>query len=290
MSRLNGLKRGNHVMTARQAPIVATRATHRFCPADLFPRLTRSYCKLIFGPREAVQRRTTRAAHHDGAYRMLNRNAICSGAYLESFDSLPGEMLWTQARIDASLAQTLRQRPCDGDIWVFAYGSLLWNPVSEFDSRRIATLHGWHRSFCIRLIAGRGTPEQPGRMLALESGGSTEGVALRLGGATVEEELRILWIREMVTGAYRPTWAPVTLDDGTQVSAIAFVAEPEDSQYEGDSRASSIAPSMAVATGLFGTNADYVFKLQSALAECGLSDPYIDEIASELTRIGSHPA
>jgi cation transport protein ChaC len=221
---------------------------------------------------------------------MLNRNAISSGAYLESFGSLPREMLWTQSQIDASLAHTMRQRPHDGDVWVFAYGSLMWNPISDFDSRRIATLHGWHRSFCIRLIAGRGTPEQPGRMLSLEPGGCTQGVALRLCAATLDEELRILWIREMVTGAYRPTWAPVTLDDGTQVSAIAFVAEPDDLQYEGDARAAAIAPLMAVATGLFGTNAEYVFKLHSALTECGLNDPYIDELAAELARISSQPA
>jgi cation transport protein ChaC len=222
---------------------------------------------------------------------MLNRNAISSGAYLESFDSLPREMLWTQAQIDASLAQTMQQHPQEGgDVWVFAYGSLMWNPISDFDSRRIATLHGWHRSFCIRLIAGRGTPQQPGRMLSLEPGGSTQGVALRLCGATLEEELRILWIREMVTGAYRPTWAPVTLDDGTEVCAIAFVAERGDSQYEGDARAAAIAPSMAVAAGLFGTNAEYVFKLQSALADCGMNDPYIDELACELTRISGQPA
>ncbi|NYH16490.1 gamma-glutamylcyclotransferase [Paraburkholderia bryophila] len=221
---------------------------------------------------------------------MLNRNAISSGAYLESFDSLPKEMLWTQERIDASLAQTLRQRPDDGEVWVFAYGSLMWNPISDFDCRRIATLHGWHRSFCIRLIAGRATPEQPGRMLALEPGGSTQGVALRLCGATLAEELRILWIREMVTGAYRPTWAPVTLEDGTQVQAIAFVAEPQDRQYEGDARASAIGASMAVATGLFGTNAEYVFKLQIALDDCGLNDPYIDELAAELARLTKLPA
>ncbi|WGS52856.1 gamma-glutamylcyclotransferase [Paraburkholderia sp. D15] len=215
---------------------------------------------------------------------MLNRNAISSGAYLESFDSLPSEMLWTQARIDASLAQTLAARPDNGDVWVFAYGSLMWNPVSDFDCRRIATLHGWHRSFCIRLIAGRGTPEQPGRMLALEPGGCTEGVALRLCGATLGEELRILWIREMVTGAYRPTWAAVTLDDGTQVQAIAFVAEPQDQQYERDARAATIAPAMAMATGLFGSNAEYVFKLQHALADCGLNDAYVDELVDELAK------
>lgn len=219
---------------------------------------------------------------------MLNRNAICSGAYLESFDSLPKELLWTQQQIDASLAQTLAARPGQSsDVWVFAYGSLMWNPVSDFDSRRIATLHGWHRSFCMRLIAGRATPEQPGRMLSLEMGGSTQGVALRLCGTTLEEELRILWIREMVTGAYRPVWTPVTLEDGTDVDAIAFVSEPSNQQYEGDAEPAVIAPLMAAASGLFGTNAEYVYKLQAALADCGLKDAYIDELAAELTRVMS---
>ncbi|ACD20050.1 gamma-glutamylcyclotransferase [Paraburkholderia phytofirmans] len=225
---------------------------------------------------------------------MLNRNAISSGAYLESFESLPKDMLWTQAQIDASLAHTMQQRPDNGEVWVFAYGSLMWNPISDFDSRRIATLHGWHRSFCIRMIAGRGTPQQPGRMLSLEQGGCTQGVALRLCGETLEEELRILWIREMVTGAYRPTWAPVTLEDGTELSAIAFVADHGNPQYEGDARAPLIAPLMAVASGLFGTNAEYVFKLQRALADCGLKDAYIDELVAELTaelaRIAGQPA
>jgi cation transport protein ChaC len=231
-----------------------------------------------------------REPNHDGNHGMLNRNAISSGAYLESFESLPKEMLWTQAQIDASLAHTMQKRPDSGDVWVFAYGSLMWNPISDFDSRRVATLHGWHRSFCIRLIAGRGTPQQPGRMLSLEQGGSTQGVALRLCRETLDEELRILWIREMVTGAYRPTWAPVTLEDGTGLSAIAFVADHGNWQYEDDARAPLIAPSMAVATGLFGTNAEYVFKLQSALADSGLTDPYIDELAAELMRIAGQRA
>src|ERR1700761_7484218 len=111
---------------------------------------------------------------------MLNRTAISSGAYLESFESLPKDILWTQAQIDQSLAETMSRRPERGDLWVFAYGSLMWNPISEYDSRVIATLDDWHRSFCIRLVAGRGSPEKPGRMLSLEPGGTTEGVALRM--------------------------------------------------------------------------------------------------------------
>jgi cation transport protein ChaC len=179
----------------------------------------------------------------------------------------------------------MARRPEGGDVWVFAYGSLMWNPISRYDARRVSTLHGWHRSFCLRITAARGSPENPGRMLSIEAGGSTQGVAIRLCQSTLEEELRILWTREMVTGAYLPTWAPITLDDGTRTSAIAFVADPAQSQYEADVSTATIAPLMAVASGSFGTNAEYVFKLQWALAECGMNDPYIDEIASEIRRL-----
>lgn len=127
---------------------------------------------------------------------MLNRQSISSGAYLESFDSLPKEILWTQAQIDASMAEALVQRSDDGDVWVFGYGSLMWNPISEFDERVVATLYGWHRSFCIHIVAGRATPQHPGRMLALEPGGVTDGLALRIPAAKLHEELRILWIRD----------------------------------------------------------------------------------------------
>lgn len=218
---------------------------------------------------------------------MLNRDAICSGAYLESFDSLPKDILWTQARIDQSLKETMALRPTNHDVWVFAYGSLMWNPISRYDERVIATLHGWHRSFSLRAVAGRGTPERPGRMLSLEPGGSTEGVVLRIPEETLDEEMRILWTREMVTGAYAPTWAPVTFRSGEEGLAVVFVANPLHAHYEADSRPATIAPLIAAACGSFGTNAEYVLKLQHALAECDMEDAYIDELAAELARIGA---
>lgn len=218
---------------------------------------------------------------------MLNRDAITSGAYLQSFDSLPKELLWTLAQIDQSRLDTMARRPTTGDVWVFAYGSLMWNPLTQHDERVLATLHGWHRSFCLRVIAGRGSADRPGRMLSLEPHGSTYGVALRLPRETVDEELRILWIREMVTGAYIPTWAPITLPDGETAMALAFVADPRKSQYEPDASVATIAPLMDGASGAFGTNAEYVFKLQHALADCGISDAYIDDIAAALTPPGS---
>jgi glutathione-specific gamma-glutamylcyclotransferase len=215
---------------------------------------------------------------------MLTRQAIHSGEYLDQFESLPH--LWTADRIENSLAETMKMRPTDADdVWIFAYGSLMWNPLVHFDRRQVATLYDWHRSFCLHMDIGRATPDVPGRMLALESGGQTEGTALKLSSTTLNEELRLIWIREMVLGSYLPTWAPVTLDDKTQTHAIAFVADTSLEQFAIDSRVETVAPLVASASGKFGTNAEYLFNLHAALEECGLRDLYIEELTAEVVRI-----
>lgn len=215
---------------------------------------------------------------------MLTRQAICSGAYLDSFESLPA--LWTMEQIERSLVHTMTLRPTDAShVWIFAYGSLMWNPMLEFKCRRVATLHDWHRSFCLHMVAGRATPDRPGRMLALEAGGHTHGVALRLCPRTQDEDLRVVWIREMILGSYRPTWAPVTLDDGTETHAIAFMADPSREQFTHDSAIATVAPLIAVAAGKLGTNAEYVFRLRAALQACRLQDPYIEALASAIRRL-----
>ena len=68
-----------------------------------------------------------------------------------------------RAQIDDMLARA----PAPGRVWVFAFGSLIWNPAFHHVERRVARVHGWHRQFCLWVKAGRGTPEQPGLMLSL---------------------------------------------------------------------------------------------------------------------------
>jgi cation transport protein ChaC len=217
------------------------------------------------------------------ATKMVTRQIIDSGAYLQHFESLPD--LWTLEQIAASLEATLRDKPAGAaSIWVFAYGSLIWNPMIEFDKRMVATLHGWQRSFCLQMTAGRASPDNPGRMLALRPGGHTRGIAFQLRAATSNDELRLIWIREMVLGSYRPTWAPITLEDGRQTHAIAFVADESREQFQHDSSVPTVAPLIGCATGTFGTNAEYLFKLHAALAECGVNDPYVEAIVHAIER------
>lgn len=116
----------------------------------------------------------------------------------------------------------LSRRVDDEPIWLFAYGSLICNPLFEFEERVGATLNGWRRSFCVRLVVARGSHEKPGRMLALEPGGIVQGLALRLPQEHAERELRMIWMHEMVSGIYQPDWADVSLEDGRTVAAEAL--------------------------------------------------------------------
>ncbi len=125
----------------------------------------------------------------------------------------------------------------------------MWNPIFEADEVASGTLEGWHRTFCLRLIAGRGTASLPGSMLALKEGGSTSGLAFRLPEARLHEELELLWKREMITGCYLPTWCALTLEDGRSVTALAFIMDPRHPLYESDSCPDAIAPLIAAASG-----------------------------------------
>lgn len=100
-----------------------------------------------------------------------------------------------------SLDETFERRPCTGAIWVFGYGSLMWNPGFAFVEKRLVTVHGFHRQFRHWSRVNRGTPERPGLVLTLEHGGSCRGIAFRLGEATQQEALSALWRREMALGS-----------------------------------------------------------------------------------------
>jgi glutathione-specific gamma-glutamylcyclotransferase len=207
-----------------------------------------------------------------------NRTSSSSWQYLEHFRHLPEHIRWSPAQIERSMGETMDLKPDNGAVWLFAYGSLIWNPVFRFEECRRATLQGWRRSFCLRITAGRASPLTPGRMLSVEPGGLTHGVAFRLPAASLGEELRLLWIREMPTGAYLPIWSSVKLDDETDATALIFVAREEHPFYVRDTSAISVAPLIATAAGPLGTNADYLFRLQAALADWRVSDDYVNAL------------
>jgi len=212
----------------------------------------------------------------------LTRDHLLDGTFRSR---MPSGSLLTDEQLEYSIAEMLASRP-DGPLWVFAYGSLIWNPLLTFDARKTAILTGWRRSFCVRSVSVRGSEEWPGRVLGLERGGQVQGVAFLLRDDHVDTELRMLWSREMASGVYHPTWTRVALDDGQEVAAIAFVANVDHSHFESDTCVSTVSKLAARATGAFGSNAEYIRSLGKALSDHGLKDPYVDEIIRCLNQVG----
>ncbi len=187
--------------------------------------------------------------------------------------------------LSASLTATLATKPKGAGWWVFAYGSLLWNPLFPFAESRPAALRGLHRDFCLWSLASRGTPQSPGLVLALEAGGACRGVAYRLPAPLAIDELHLLWRREMVTGAYRPRW--VGLDsDGRKLHALAFVIRRDHPQYAGKLTLDQQARVLACASGAFGSSADYLERTRVALVTHGVIDPYLEKLAARVAELG----
>ena len=189
----------------------------------------------------------------------------------------------TLALAVGATASTDSEKTADGDVWLFAYGSLIWNPQLRHGARRVATLSGWHRRFCQKLLAGRGTPQTPGRMLGLCPGGETRGLIYRIAAADLHNELRLVWIREMAMGAYVPIWVDVTLDDGTQVKALTFVANSSHPHFDDIGDLPSVAAAIAHASGDWGSNAEYLWRLQSSLSAHAIDDVYIRRLADAVS-------
>jgi cation transport protein ChaC len=167
----------------------------------------------------------------------LTRKMLLDGGLAELIARLTPEVpVLTEAERGASLHATLAGRPEHGDgIWLFAYGSLLWNPTIHVGERRVAEVRGWHRAFCLGTRAGRGSIDNPGLLLGLREGGACAGAVLRVAEAGLEHELDVLWRREMVTAGYAPRWLEVCDPAGTPFGqALAFTIGPASHAYEGD--------------------------------------------------------
>ena len=169
-------------------------------------------------------------------------------------------------------------------LWVFGYGSLLWNPEIDVAERAPALLEGYHRSFCMRSVHHRGSEEAPGLVLALDEGqaASCEGLALRARPGTEAEALAALRARELISSAYVERLVPLSLTDGRQVRALAYVIERAHPQYCGGMPLEEQARIIARAEGGRGPNAEYLFNTVAHLEEIGVQDGELDWLAARV--------
>ena len=201
-----------------------------------------------------------------------------------------GMRLLTAEERAASLRKTLDARPPGEPVWLFGYGSLIWNPAIHFVERRTAIIHGWHRAFCLATRAGRGTPENPGLVLGLDAGGSCTGVAYRIADDLVETELALLWRREMLAGSYVPVWVDVEDEAGVRFGcAIAFTVNPAADQYAGELAKQAVVDRLATAAGELGSSADYLFRTCAGLHAQGIPDADLDDLAKTVAAAQNSP-
>lgn len=170
------------------------------------------------------------------------------------------------------------------DLWVFGYGSLMWNPGFPFVERHAATLPGYHRSFCVASHRYRGTPERPGLVLGLDRGGSCRGIVFRVAAADVPATLDYLWEREMDNRVYLPRMLRVRLRDGgaaeggEAVSACCFIVDRSHPQYCRGLDEASVICRIADCCGQRGPNIDYLANTVEHLKELGICDARLSKL------------
>ncbi|MGO4126954.1 gamma-glutamylcyclotransferase [Inquilinus sp. YAF38] len=166
-------------------------------------------------------------------------------------------------------------------LWVFGYGSLMWNPGFPHLERQPAVLHGYHRRFCVLSHRYRGTPERPGLVLGLDRGGSCRGMAFKVAPEHVQAVIAYLWDREMVTGVYRPSLKQIRLPDGP-VTACCFLADRRHRQYCGALDVEETLAMIRTGIGSSGPNRDYLLNTVEHLRELGIRDGALFALAERV--------
>ena len=213
----------------------------------------------------------------------LTRESILDGSLRACSQALlgPHAFFMSDEERGRQIEETIAQAPDPDGIWVFGYGSLMWNPAFHFAERRTARIHGYHRQFCLWSRTGRGSPDRPGLMLGIEPGGSCYGVAYRIAPELVRSELDVLWRREMNSLSYRPVWAAARTREGV-VPALAFAVNRAHERYIRDLDLASTARYLANGAGPLGLCCEYLFETVAHLRQLGIRDRHLEVLESHV--------
>ena len=165
------------------------------------------------------------------------------------------------------------------DFWLFGYGSLVYNPLIDYNQRAIASIYGYHRRFCLWTKIGRGSPDCPGLVLSLDRGGSCKGVAFQLNPQNAIAELDLLWRREMMTMAYQPRLLSLHTDIGPK-RGLAFVANPTRSAYAQPMPFEATVEVVAHAAGFNGPCREYLYDTVKGMQASGIRDHQLEKLAA----------
>ncbi len=169
------------------------------------------------------------------------------------------------------------------DLWIFGYGSLIWNPGFEFAERRPAKVHGWHRALKMWSRINRGTPERPGLVFGMLSGGCCQGMVFRIARHSAGAVLAQLWSREMVMGVYDPKWLTCQTSLGP-VRALAFTLSRKCPSHTGVLSEDEYRRIFTQASGIYGTTLDYAHRTLEELRRHNIRDRGLERLLKLLER------
>jgi len=183
----------------------------------------------------------------------------------------------TSQEMVVSVQNILKGHNLEEGVWVFGYGSLMWNPDFKVAEKISGIISGYHRRLCLKSIVYRGTPDYHGLVFGLDKGDSCQGMVYRIAEENIHSEMQKIWEREMFAGTYIPSWVNVTTKQGS-ISAVTFVINHEHEHYIPDLELEEIAERVVKAEGTCGSCHDYVQNTVKSLHQLGLRDPALEQL------------
>ena len=178
-----------------------------------------------------------------------------------------------------SFHKLLEGKNLKNGVWVFGYGSLMWNPDFNFSEKITGTVSGYHRRLCLKSTVYRGSPDNFGLVFGLELGGVCQGIVFHISADNFEKELQTVWEREMFAETYIPTWVNVETQKNI-ISAITFVINSRHKHYVPNLPIDKVAERVISAKGICGSCHDYVRNTINFLDYFGLHDPMLEDLSS----------
>jgi len=216
---------------------------------------------------------------NDGLVKLTRKN-ISQGYLGETIKNIPGsDRVLSDQDLVRERRKIIPDKGIGEDIYIFAYGSLLWNPTVEYEKQFFAKIFGFHRSFCMKTRLGRGSFKNPGLMLGLDKGGSCQGSAFKLKKNNAIKNIDILFRREMVTGAYKPKLLKTKLENGEVVLSLAFTVDKKHKNYFSKSTPKIKANLISKAHGFLGSCEEYLNNTLESLSELNITDKEMNSIS-----------